>query len=517
MFLFLDTENSGLSREFSQIYEIALISTDSSLNLMSSLHKKCRNLPWVVPGPGALLITGITPGQLKKENLSHYEMMCAVNDYINAQSWPVIFAAYNMPYDQGIISHNLHSTLHDPFLMTGRRNWNAPANCVFDILELVKAIHIYAPGTLKLDIKTKTGKPSMALGNVCRQNGVPLSETDAHGALADTKATIALAKKLKAEAPEIWTQMLNMANRQNVAKFMNDNEVFAYSQCPYGASHNVIGTRIAMADNSNTEAIVWDLSIDPAEYLDKSDEELVEVFKLWGDKRYDTPLQTLMTHKQPIVMPLEKADHIRPDGLTDSVIKARMKTIKDNPEFAKRLAKAAAKARPDFENGSEPEEQIYNFPDSGIRQDLEAWKKSFHHADWQQRMELITEFKKRFDKEIKNDPALKRFMVFAQRIVYAEAPETLSDSHMEKVNKAIHARRNTPADKVGYMTIEKARAELEEIEESRKQGDDRWAHVTDSQIRSLKLYYTSLEKEFADTADAKKKGPDVGKTKGPKP
>ena len=517
MFLFLDTENSGLSREFSQIYEIAIISTDSDLNLMSSLHKKCRNLPWVVPSPGALLITGITPDQLKKEGCSHYEMMCAVNDYINAQNWPVIFAAYNISYDQGIISHNMHSCLHDPFVMTGRRNWNAPANCVFDVLELVKAVSVFAPGLLKLDIKTKTGKPSMSLGNVCRQNGIELSETEAHGAYADTKATIALAKKIKAEAPDIWSQMLAMSNRKNVAKFLDENQVFAYAQCPYGESHTVFGTHITMADGSNTEAVIWDLSVDPAEYIGKSDEELTDLFKLWGEKRFKTPLQSLMTHKQPVLMPADKADHLRPADLTDKMIKAHLKTIRDNPDFAKRLAKAAAAARPEFNNGAEPEEQIYSFPDNSIRYDLDAWKKSFHQSDWQQRLELISEFKKRFDKEMKIDPALKRFMIFAQRIIYADAPHALDPAHMDKVNQAIHTRRMMKCDKISFMTIDKVRQELEEIETSRRDGDEKWAHVTDTQIRALKLYYTSLEKEFAEAAEPKKKGADVKKPRPPNP
>tara|TARA_B100000686_G_scaffold321944_1_gene375163 strand:+ start:409 stop:1956 length:1548 start_codon:yes stop_codon:yes gene_type:complete len=514
VFLFLDTENSGLSRDFSQIYEIALISTDSDLNLMSKFHGKCRNLPWVVPSPGALLITGITPDQLKNEDYSHYEMMCKVSEYIHAQSWPVIFAAYNMPYDQGIISQNLHSNLLDPFIMSARRNWNAPANCVFDVLNLVKAVSIYAPGLLKLDIKTGHGNPSMSLGNVCRQNGIPLSEQDAHGAYSDTKATIQLAKKLKTEAPEIWDQMLKMANRDHVKSFMQDNEVFAYSQCPYGTSHDIIGTFVTTADNSSTEAVVWDLSFDPADYKDKSDEELVETFKLWGDKRFETPMQTLLTHKQPVLMPADKADTIWPQKLSRKKASERAQWIKNNPEFAARLAKAAAKARPEFTNGSEPEEQIYSFPDSKVRDELESWKKSFHNSDWSQRLDLVKAFKQRFSDDMKKDPALKRFMIFAQRIIFANQPDVLGEKHIQKVDEAMQRRRNLPADKAAFMTVERAREELAEIEQSRKDGEDKWAHVTDTQIRSLKLYYTSLEKDFEAL---KKKAADIKGNSGPKP
>lgn len=514
MFLFLDTENSGLSREFSQIFEIALIATDSDLNLMSSLHKRCSRLPWEVPSPGAMLITGITPDQLKKENLSHYDMMKQVNEYVHNQNWPIVFAGYNITgYDQGIISQNLHGTLFDPFIMSGRRDWSSEPNCVFDVLELVRAVHIYKPGVLKLDIKTSSGKyPSMALGNVCRQNGVDLSETEAHGAYADTKATIDLARKLKNEAPEITAQMLKMSNRNNVDKFMNDHEVFAYSQCPYGEDHTIIGTKIATADGRKTEAIVWDLNVDPADWLGKSDEDLVEIFKTWGRKRFDTPVQSLITNKQPILMPLDMAKSHVPKGLTKAKIEQRLKTLDDNPQFAARLAKAADAAREPLPKGSEPEQQIYNFPSNAVRRDLEDWKKTFHQVDWAQKQDMITEFKARFANEMKQDPSLKRFMVFAQRLVYANAPQHIAEEHRKKIEAAMHKRRNRQ-EKMSYMTIKQAREELVEIEQARSDGDEKWKHVSDTQIRSLKLFYTSLEKEFEAT---KKKGPDVKKPSGPK-
>src|SRR5690606_19080980 len=51
--------------------------------------------------------------------------------------------------------------------------------------------------------------------------------------------------------------------------------------------------------------------------------------------------------------------------------------------------------------------------------------------------------------------------------------------------------------KAPYMTVAKARKELEQIERERTAGKPRWKDVTDTQIRSLKLYYTSMEKEYA--------------------
>jgi NaMN:DMB phosphoribosyltransferase len=57
----------------------------------------------------------------------------------------------------------------------------------------------------------------------------------------------------------------------------------------------------------------------------------------------------------------------------------------------------------------------------------------------------------------------------------------------------------SPDVKAPYMTIAKARQELDEIERLRAAGK-KWQDVTDTQIRSLKLYYTAIEKEYADYA-----------------
>lgn len=498
-----------------------MISTDADLNMMSSQHLSCKRLPWDVPSPGAMLITGILPENLKKEPLTHYQMMRRLDTYINNRHWPIIFAGYNVHgYDNGVLSQNMHQTLHDPFLLTGRKNWRSEPNSVFDVLDLVRAVHIYAPSVLKLKIKAESGKvPSMALGNVCRQNGIDLSEGDAHGAANDTRATINLARKIKNDAPHIWDQMLGMSNRNQVKEFMNTHEVFAYSQCPYGKAHNVIGTRLTDTKDSRTDSIIWDLNVDPADYLNKTEDELVETLKTWGEDRFKTPLQSLQSHKQPILMPMDCADPVWPKGLDQKTVKRRLKVLRDHPEFAQKVSIAAKKAQPRFKAGAEPEERIYNFPDRKIQHAIEEWKQKFHEADWEGKKQLIEAFKTRFAKELKKDPPLERFIQFAKRIIYADAPETLSDTQRQQYDKAMHIRRTT-TEEVPYMTLPKARAELAVIEQERAEGSPKWAHITDSQIRSIKLFYTALEREFSDDPsngnDHGPKAPDNKPKQGPK-
>jgi exodeoxyribonuclease-1 len=57
-FIFYDTETSGLSSAFDQILQFAAIRTDDDLNETGRFEIRSRLLPYVVPSPQAMLVTG---------------------------------------------------------------------------------------------------------------------------------------------------------------------------------------------------------------------------------------------------------------------------------------------------------------------------------------------------------------------------------------------------------------------------------------------------------------------------
>jgi exodeoxyribonuclease-1 len=59
-FIFYDTETSGLSSAFDQILQFAAIRTDDDLNETGRFEIRSRLLPYVVPSPQAMLVTGQT-------------------------------------------------------------------------------------------------------------------------------------------------------------------------------------------------------------------------------------------------------------------------------------------------------------------------------------------------------------------------------------------------------------------------------------------------------------------------
>ena len=73
-YVFYDTETTGTATAFDQILQFAAIRTDDDFTELDRINIRCRLLPHVVPAPGALRVTRVTPAMLTDPALpSHYE------------------------------------------------------------------------------------------------------------------------------------------------------------------------------------------------------------------------------------------------------------------------------------------------------------------------------------------------------------------------------------------------------------------------------------------------------------
>ncbi len=512
MFVFYDTETTGISKDFTQILQIGLLFTDDDLNILSTKKSDCRNSPWELPAPGALLITGFTPDDLKTSKLSNYEMMQEVNDWLRGHSWPITFIGYNsIEYDEPILAQNFYQNLLDPNLTTSGNNKNDQTNGRADIMYMVETAALFMPGALKLDILNYYGSPSMTLKNVARQNGVTLSDADAHDALNDIKATVGVAGVIKKAAPQIWEQALKLSTAAGVDKFLASNDVFTFTRFMHGASHGKppksgVMTSLVEREGSTTQAL-FDLRTDPAPYLKMSVEQLKDVFLA---KESERPFVLIRKEAQPVLMPMELSDAVLTKDDDEALYKKRAKAIKADKGFLDKVAKAALLAK-DEKLAAAP--AVSPMPEllmdkeiaAPVQAKLDLWAKEFREAaNWHDRAALADGFKARFKDELTADPSLERFERLAARLVFEHAPKELTAAKQETMKKFIAARILNPDLKAPYMTIAKARKDLAQIEWLRAKPDsDKWKEVTDTDIRKLKLYYTAVEKEFAAYAPVK--------------
>ena len=504
MFVFYDTETTGIDKDFTQILQIGLLFTDDDLNILSSKKADCRNTPWALPSPGALLTTGFTPDSLKSNKNTNYDMMQDVNSWIRSQHWPITFVGYNsIDYDEPILAQNLYQNLLPSGLTTSKNDANGQSNGRADVMYLVEATALYMPGALKLDALNYYGSPSLTLKNVAKQNGVCLSDEDAHDALNDIKATVGVAKVIKKAAPQIFDQMMKLSTVEGVNTFLGSHEIFTSARFMHGKTiKSSVMTSLAEVKGSTTQAL-FDLRTDPTPYLSMTVDQLKDVFL----SKSGNPFVMVQKQNQPVLMPMDLSDRVltKEDNIT--LYKSRAKAIKAHKGFLENVAKAAVLAKqvkqvagptaPDV-----PELMVDKHVPAHVQAKLDVWVKEFHTADdWKERTALVEGFRTRFKEELAADPSLGRFPKLAGRIVFEHAPQELSAEKQVAMKKFIASRLLNPDLTVSYMTIAKARKELSNIEWQRSRPDNaKWQEVTDTDIRRLKLFYTAVEKEFAPYA-----------------
>lgn len=530
MYIFYDTEATGLDTDFTQLLQVALVFADDDLNVLASKKSECRRTPWTIPSPGAMLITGFTPDDLKNAKLTHYDMMRDIVAWTQSQHWPVTFVGYNsLGFDEPALERNLAVNLLPRDMTTAPSPHNDGRNRRFDVFPLVKLVAALRPGLLTLETLNEYGKPSMSLINVAQQNGVQLSAEDAHDAMNDIRATLGVAKVIMDRAGDIWTHALeNLSSPAALAAYVAKTPVVAYTDLSYGRNVSIAASDVG-ASTDGLRRVVFDLSVDPAQYLGLSAAELAKLMRQTFDRNYNgpaLPFRLVQADMQPNVLPVDMAeDKIK--NYDPKTAAARAAQLMD-ADFRARVQEAAdlvQKGRGDFNKNARPPmlEQMFDRPvDPAVAPRLEKWIEDFHAAtDWQARALMARNFASDFAADIARDPALKRIGKYAGRVVFDNAPASLTPDEQRAMMIYIAKRALTTDTQVKWNTIPKARRELEMIERERAAGAKKWAHASDSEIRMIKLYYTALEKElqaYLPKAPANDQArTDAPKTDAPKP
>jgi exodeoxyribonuclease-1 len=504
VFVFYDTETTGLDKDFTQILQVGMLFTDGDLNILSSKKVDGRNSPWNVPSPSALLTTHFTPANLKSRKNSNYDMMQELSAWLHSQHWPITFIGYNsVDYDEPVMAQNFYQNLLPPGLTTAYAG-HGQTNGRADVMSMVNAVDLYMPGTLTLDIKSANGMPSKTLKNIARQNGVSLDDDDAHDALNDIKATVGVAKVVQTAAPKIWEQSIKLSTTLGVDKFLNDNQVFTWAKFYFGRPKSAVMTSVVKAKGTNKQ-VLFDLRVDPTPYLGMTAEQLKDVFLT--KKAHANPFIAIKKDDQPILMPMDQSAAILTEKDDVALFEKRAADIKANAAFLENVAKAQQLAHaqqmaalPPRDN-SLPETQKNKWMTPEAQSKLNDWSKQFREAaTWHDRAVLTQNFSEYFKDELTADPTFDRFEKLASRLVFENAPEELPADQQLAIKQLIAKRLLDKNVDVHYMTIARARQEIKEIEASRGKPGGRWSEVTDSDIQKLKLFYTSMEKAYAPFA-----------------
>jgi exodeoxyribonuclease-1 len=430
-FIFYDTETTGIDTAFDQIVQFAAIRTDDDLNELGRFEIRSRLLPWIVPSPYALKVTGLTIDDLlSPAHPTHYEMVRQIRETL--RGWgPSVFSGYNtIKFDEELLRQAFFQTLHPPYLT------NTGGSARADVLALVQTAALLYPNAIAVPLSDK-GRPVFKLDRIAPANG--FDHANAHDALADVEATIFMAKLAKDRCPYVWRRWLHFSSKERVRDFVTETPAFVVVQPMRQAAHVV--TMLGTNPDQPNLAYCWDLTVDPRSFAAMEGEELAAALRKAG-----APVRKIKANAAPSLCPLEEVpDHLLGD-ISPEVFGKRGRWMSHDREFARRVVAIMAARETVYPPSPHVERQIYNgfWPRSD-----ERLLEQFHGAEWPDRVRIAEEL------------ADERLAWLARRLIWIERPDLCPPDHaagfaQEKARRLLAAEDECD----GWNTLQKAGDDL---------------------------------------------------------
>lgn len=444
-FVFYDVETTGLNARFDQIVQFAAVKTDADLEVVDRFEIRSRLLPHVIPSPGALVVTGNTYASLIDPALpSHYEMV----DRIRAQlaDWcPATFLGFNsMRFDEEFLRHALYQCLHDAY--PTNRNGSSRA----DILGLARVVAALRPDAL-LPHKTEEGELGFRLGDLAKANGI--QPTSSHNAVADVETSLAICRKVKAGAPDLWDRFLHFSHKRAVFDFVGSEAAFLYFQ-PMG-NHPRARVVMRIGEHHKFENIQFclDLQSDVETLRPLALDELMKAFQ-----KSPRPLVKVMANRAPMLCSLKEATEAQLDQESPDTVYERAETVAHDTAFMDRMLAAARIVETGYPRSNHVEGQLYD----GFAEADVALMLNFHEAPWEERSKLADQI------------ADNRYRNLARRLIYFERPDLLGDDERRAMDEEV-ARRvlGKSAVQGPWTTIPAAIDEVEKLLADQPTEDER--------------------------------------------
>ena len=428
-FVFYDTETTGTDTYFDQILQFAAIKTDHELRELDRFEIRSRLLSYVVPSPGAMLVTGVGPSQFTNPELpSHYQMVRAIKAKLDEWT-PSVFIGHNsLSFDEHLLRQAFYKTLHAPYLTNTNSNFRS------DSLRMFQSLHLYAPGIVTVPI-SHNHKPTFKLDLLAPANG--FNHSSAHDAMGDVEATVYLCRMLADRADTFWSNFVRFAQRSAVLDFVQEDDFYCFTEIFYGKTYSWIVCRIGENPDNATEQLVFNLAIDPGELV-LLDHEGLTARLLERPK----PVRSLRANASPALLAYEDTpSHLRTAMPSEHVLRDRSAQIRGDEQFAQRLTVAFLSTRPEHTASIHVEEQIY---DSFTSAEDQSLMDHFHTLDWIDRPSVLDSLTD------------KRAEKLAKRLLYEEAPSALLSAVRGKVDVAIARRLMGEDGPVPWLTLPKA-------------------------------------------------------------
>lgn len=264
-FLWHDYETFGANPRYDRPAQFAAIRTDMDLNEVGEpIMRYCQPAPDYLPSPESCLITGITPQQALEQGVPE-DVFAREIEAAFSQPGTVGVGYNTIRFDDEVTRFLFWRNLIDPYA----REWQNECSR-WDLLDVVRMVYALRPNGIEWPVK-EDGSPSFKLEDLARANG--LGHEQAHDALSDVRATIALARLIKQKHPKLFEFAFALRKKDRVLHEMGlpaqqiDARPFLHVSGMIRPERGCIAVMWPLAQHptNKNEVICWDLNADPSE------------------------------------------------------------------------------------------------------------------------------------------------------------------------------------------------------------------------------------------------------------
>jgi exodeoxyribonuclease-1 len=296
-----DYETTGIVPSRDRPLQVAGIRTDYALNEIDTpVNLYCKLAEDILPHPAACLVTGIDPARLRERGLTEAAFMERVQAELAQPG--TCGAGYNsLRFDDEVTRYSLYRNFHDPYA----REWQG-GNSRWDLIDLVRAAYALRPEGIEWP--RVNGQVSLRLELLTAANG--LEHGQAHDALSDVRATIALARLLRERQPRLYEWMFEMRSKHKVIERIQLMRPLVHISGRFGAERNYLGIVLPLRwhPRNRNALVVCDLSHDPRVLWEEDSQVLARRLYVRRDQleegQLPVPLKLIHVNRCPAIAPL---------------------------------------------------------------------------------------------------------------------------------------------------------------------------------------------------------------------
>ncbi|MCW8275398.1 exodeoxyribonuclease I [Pseudomonas sp. PCH199] len=354
-----DYETTGINPRCDRPLQMAGLRTDFDLNEIDEpVNLYCQPSDDILPHPAACAITGITPGRLSESGLSEADFMTRVHAQLATPG--TCGAGYNtLRFDDEMTRYSLYRNFFDPYA----REWQG-GNSRWDLIDVVRAAYALRPDGIIWPTDDE-GRVTLKLERLTAANAI--DHGNAHEALSDVRATIALARLIREKQPKLYDWLFQLRSKQKVLDQIRLLQPIVHVSGRFSAARNYVGVVLPLAwhPRNKNALIVCDLHLDPQGLLDLDAETLRQRLYTRRDDLAEgelpVPLKLIHINKCPVVAPLSvlRTEDQQRLGLDMALYQQRALRLSVAQKVWQDKV-LGIYAREDFSASQDPEQQLYD-------------------------------------------------------------------------------------------------------------------------------------------------------------